>query len=178
MSRPSYLFGYGSLVSLQSAERTLRRNLNPSQIDDAVLPDYSRSWTAIIPVIAGSVNEPILASFLDLRKEPGAECNGVVIEVSAEELEAMDHREKGYERERLEVLTSRGAVDAWTYIFRMTGRSDFVLKGYLEIVTTAVASRSEKFQRDFWASTDAAPSRVVSGAYRFTDAKQNEVTGR
>lgn len=100
-----HLFAYGSLVSPTSAERTLGRPVEPVAL--ARLAGWRRRWSQIRDNLAtektfahaetGVVPPHCLG--LNLERDPGgAGPNGVLLEVSAEELERLAIREIRYDR--------------------------------------------------------------------------------
>jgi cation transport regulator ChaC len=99
------VFGYGSLVSPASFGRTLGRTLTPGvDVHQAVLAGYGRRWNYGVLHTAGwwadesgeQHRRTIVA--LGVVASAGEAVNGVVGWVDAEELPALDHRERTYDR--------------------------------------------------------------------------------
>jgi cation transport regulator ChaC len=97
-----WLFAYGSLLPAHTA--ALPAGLVPCR-----LRGWQRSWgvamdnSADLPgykhYLAPDGTRPdVMVAFLNVDPEPGAETNGVVIPVGAEELPGLDTRERNYER--------------------------------------------------------------------------------
>ncbi len=105
MSGGAWIFGYGSLVSPTSLARTIGRAVDArSEIFVAHLAGFGRRWNY------GSLNlrgdwhhdgvdvEGGVVISLGLGTSGDERCNGVVVRVSDDELEALDWRERDYER--------------------------------------------------------------------------------
>lgn len=100
------LFAYGSLVSPESASRTLGRPVEPSAV--VRLAGWRRRWStmrdnrACEKTFARRSDGELLGRVLGLNLEPSdddAEApNGVVLELSESELERLDVREMRYDR--------------------------------------------------------------------------------
>ncbi len=109
------MFGYGSLVAalpVRTASVRGRRTWGVAMDNAVDLPGYKHYEEP------GTIIRPdVMVAFLDL--EPGGEdgVNGVMFE--AEDLAALDARERNYVRE--EVETSAGA--AWAYVGSPAGRA-------------------------------------------------------
>jgi hypothetical protein len=111
----SWVFGYGSLV---------RDGAVPCE-----LPGYRRYWGVAmdnrvdIPGYKHFEDErggrpPVYVCFLDLREDPRSTVHGVVVEV--DDLEALDARERNYDRVEIELdLPGR----AYAYIGSPEGRA-------------------------------------------------------
>lgn len=101
------VFGYGSLarrrdVVLDGWERWWGVAMD----NRLALPGYKRYRDA-----AGSV-PPLHVAFADLRPAPGASVRGDLLEVSVDDLAALDRRERNYLRVPLPAL----GEDVWAYI--------------------------------------------------------------
>lgn len=100
------LFAYGSLVSPESASRTLRRPVEPSAV--VRLAGWRRRWStmrdnlACEKTFARRSDGELLGHVLGLNLEPSDDDadapNGVVLELSESELERLDARELRYDR--------------------------------------------------------------------------------
>lgn len=109
-----YIFGYGSLI--EKASR-LRTSPNASNALPAGIEGFKRGWFARTGV------EGLTTTFLGCIADPNSYCNGVVYEISEEELEQTDIRERGYERIRIDAANLNdltGMIDKsaniWIYV--------------------------------------------------------------
>jgi hypothetical protein len=175
------LFGYGSLLSVQSMERTLRRSYDRKPVACA-LRGWRRSWDTIVPnsVFYGEadggefVPENIL--YLNVRPDPDASANGLLYVIEANDLPGFDEREWTYDR--VDVTESLSGVDvqggpAYVYV----GKPQWTLDGarprswaalrqsYLDIVESGLRSQPEpnraEFRRRYEETTDAVPMERV-----------------
>ena len=177
-----YLFGYGSLLSPASAARTLQRPLTMADLLPARIRGLKRTWTAAADVVVTErgVSRDYTALFLDLSTAPGLTCNGVLLEVTGGEWTRLDLRERTYQRIVVQAELNGKRVSAFTYIVHDEEKKHdgVVLVGYLEIVQQALLEYSEKFQREFWSSTEEPAVSLISGDYVFKDIEQNQAAGR
>jgi cation transport regulator ChaC len=119
------LFAYGSLVSAESASRTLGRPVEASAV--ARLGGWRRRWStmrdnlACEKTFARRADGALLGHVLGLNLEPAEDDedapNGVLLELSEEELLRLDVREMRYDRvEVTERLERQHGIDAiFTY---------------------------------------------------------------
>lgn len=101
----TWVFGYGSLASPASLGRTLGRDVSLG--DDAfpaVLDGFARRWNYGSPRdpfswdVDGHRTDAGVLIFLGIVAAAGDRTNGVVAEVSDDELGALDRRERDYDR--------------------------------------------------------------------------------
>jgi hypothetical protein len=100
------LFGYASLVSPESASRTLGRPVEPAAV--ARLPGWRRRWSQARDNLTcektfarrsdGSLFRHVLGLNLEPAEEDAEAPNGVLLELTAEELRRLDVREMRYDR--------------------------------------------------------------------------------
>jgi cation transport regulator ChaC len=104
MSERLAVFAYGSLASLASAERTLGRPVQHAGV--ARLAGWRRRWSQVRDNLAtektfaradGDTVPPYCLG-LNVEREAGPGPNGVLVEVSEEELERLHGREIRYQR--------------------------------------------------------------------------------
>jgi dephospho-CoA kinase len=104
VTTPVWVFGYGSLVSPTSMATTIGRTPAPDDIVVGRLLGYGRRWNYGSMHLRGTwhhdgvhVEQGVVVS---LGLVPAADecCNGVAVRVTAEELSALDWRERDYER--------------------------------------------------------------------------------
>lgn len=92
-----YLFAYGSLMSIESAKKVIKKEIFMSDLIQAELSDYERTWTAKEFVFSHDKNREIAAAFLDLKCSPGNLINGVLYTVDNIDLDRLKKREKNYD---------------------------------------------------------------------------------
>ena len=89
-----YLFGFGSLINLASAQKSFKRVLTQNDLISVKIKGYERVWNAVesIEFEDGIVN----GVFLNIQKNENSILYGVVIKITDEELEVLKLREKNY----------------------------------------------------------------------------------
>jgi len=177
------LFGYGSLLSIASLERTLGRGYS-GQWHMGRLHGWRRGWDVFMPRhpwlyrdAEGRVTRPERVIYLNLREQAGASCNGALFVVTDEELKRFDEREWIYERRRINDALAGVRVeggDAWTYsaldafVVRDNWRPPqaIIRRSYLGIMERAHKELGEEFRREYYASTDAFDEALAVDDFR------------
>nr|CAA6812884.1 MAG: Unknown protein [uncultured Thiotrichaceae bacterium] len=138
----------------------------------------SSEYRKIIQLLP-AINEKLL--FLDLSRCPGESCNGVVVEVSEEELAALDIREQGYERCVVELECDDGSCfEGFTYVMPdCTKQHEGVIPArYKALIDDALQAFPPTFALTFWETTQESQAMVVEGEYVFENCAQNKAAGR
>ncbi len=180
MSGRVAVFAYGSLVSAASAAQTLGRAAEPTPL--ARLRGWTRQWSLARDNRAsektfarpdGSL--PAFCLGLDLTREAGASGpNGVLIELSEEELERLDVRELRYRRVEVSDSIATGApLGRFDAILAYTARPEHhrieppddavVLASYVRAVESAFAERGIEQLELFRATTRPHGVELVDG---------------
>lgn len=171
------IFGYGSLLSIASLERTLKQDYKGPFLSSS-LPDWRRTWDVRQPnrafyfETADGRMYPENILYLNVTRHPGAILNGVVIVVTIEQLLALDGREWMYDRvavtERLQDVRVTGG-DVYLYV----SKPEFVVRNvespriaavratYLHIVETGLADLGPSFRAAYERSTEPVPGHLV-----------------
>ncbi len=112
--RVAWVFGYGSLVSPSSLAKTIGRRAKPERdFHRATLTGYGRRWNYGVGHInaawtgadGAEVPDGTVVA-LGLVASPDETTNGVIASVDAEELAALDHRERDYARVEVTAQTT------------------------------------------------------------------------
>jgi cation transport regulator ChaC len=154
-----FIFGYGSLVESQSRART-----SPSALYafPANVAGIQRGWFDQV----GGVS--LSTTYLGAIVDPKSRCNGVIFQVSQQQLDAFDQRETGYDRERIDPKNinmlngSKSALDGdiWFYANRekqyaspecpiVQSYVDICLNGCLELEATYPLAKEAAFAETF-----------------------------
>jgi len=184
----NFIFGYGSLINKESATKTLGRRIFDEEILLCELNGYTRIWGVVNIVIVSNYmeNKPVNAVFLDIRSQPGKSVNGVLMEITLDELERMDAREKNYIRIDVTNNLNTTINNRNSKVFTYVGKSKFlavnyinpiVLKRYQNLVNKGARYFGRKFVETFKATTQSHNFKIVSGSYQFLDEQQNILTG-
>jgi len=127
MADKKYIFGYGSLVSRPSITQTLQRD--PGELHSATLSGWIRDWTVVLDNTSTirrfellpdrTVPKHVVA--LNVRRPRAGEeptnPNGVIFEVSRDDIRRMDERENHYERiEITDELSLNLEGNIYTYV--------------------------------------------------------------
>jgi cation transport regulator ChaC len=178
------LFGYASLVSPQSASRTLGRAVEPVAI--ARLPGWRRRWSqardnlTCEKTFARSADGSLFRHVLGLNLEPTGEAdeapNGVLLELTEEELRRLDVREMRYDR--VDVTEQVEASGGMERVFAYTAKEahfapdppedTVVLASYARTVESAFAALGAG-QRDVYMGTTGPPPVEVVEAVLVRD---------
>ncbi len=171
------VFGYGSLLSIASLERTLGRSYDGPWFLDRIT-GWRRGWDVQMPrhswryVQDGEVVLPDRVLYLNLRQQVGSHVNGALFVVSREELQRFDEREWIYRRQQInsdlqDVCVSGG--EAWTYValdeylWRTPAQppAAIIRRTYLDILNRAHAELGESFAREYAETTDPIPAHLI-----------------
>jgi len=182
----SYIFGYGSLVNIDSAAKTLGRIINDNQVLIVDAIDFSRLWRLVTKVIVnGKQGEDVNAVFLDIAYQRGKESNGIVFEVSIDELKKLDIREQYYRRIDITKYIRPHIQDGKVYTYQ--GKPEFfaenftspvVLAQYLKMIDEGIRRWGKSFSDKFKATTQPLNFTIINGTYKFYNEEQNILTGR
>ena len=123
-----WVFAYGSLLPAGHA-------VLPEGAVAADLVGWRRSWSVAMDngvdlpgykhyEDPGGERPDVMVCYLDVDECPGAVVNGVALRVGADELPALDERERNYERREVTgQLDARLGGRVWTYVGRRAGRA-------------------------------------------------------
>lgn len=121
MNTDTWIFGYGSLVSPASMATTIGRDVAAGDVAVADLRGYGRRWNYGSLHMRGdwhhhgvSVTQGTVVA-LGLVVADSESCNGVIVRVTADEVEQLDWRERDYDRTD---VTERVRLDDGTHAGR------------------------------------------------------------
>ena len=175
------LFGYGSLMSVASVERTLGRRYSGPFVMAGVL-GWRRGWDIAMPNQTYSARDgdaayrPQHILYLNVRPDAGTLLNGVVFVVNKEELSGFDCREWSYSRHTVNdqlqgVRVVGGRVDMYVakpeYVLRdvRSPRIAAIRASYLRILETGLADLGSAHRAGYLASSDPVPEQLVIDDY-------------
>jgi hypothetical protein len=156
---PQFIFGYGSLLESRSRATTSPSALYASPVNVAGI---QRGWFGRV------VSASLSPTYLGAVSDPNFNCNGVILKVSPQELEAFDKRESGYKRERIDQKNiamldgSKSAPEGDIWFYAVTEKHfaspeypivqsyvDTCLNGCLEIEATYPLAKEAEFAETF-----------------------------
>lgn len=177
-----YLFGYGSLINLSSAQKSFKRRINQRDLIPVQIKGYDKVWNSI-EHISFDENE-INGIFLNLQKNDNVTTNGVIIKITPEELEFLKLREKNYSCISLPkecVTNMKLDTDMITFmttnekkIAKSDDENTFIPSKYIDILTNSFSSYNEEFVEEFKKCLVDLPFKVKEGTYKFSDPIQNK----
>lgn len=177
-----YLFGYGSLINLNSAQKSFKRDISYDDLIPVTLQGYDKVWNSIEHI--SFEDEEINGIFLNLQKGENLKTNGVVIKITHEELEFLKLREKNYSCITIpkEAVTSMH-LDEDMITFMTTNEKKlanagdencFIPAKYMDILTNSFDAYSLEFVEEFKKCLENLPFEVKEGTYKFIDPIQNK----
>lgn len=172
MKKNKYIFGYGSLVSRRSIAQTFGRD--PGELyPAATLNGWLREWSVMLDntttirrfELLPNHQVPRFVGALNIRKprsnEKATQPNGVLFEVTDEDIFKMDKRENHYTRREVtkDIIGSPGGI-----VFTYGGMREFCIpekrkqevilpKSYLDLVENGFSSISDAYLQTFRETT-------------------------
>lgn len=178
-----YLFGFGSLVNIKSAQNSFKnRELKKEDLIPVKIRGYKRVWNSIESICFEK--EIVNGIFLNIQKDENSYIFGVMIKISEEEFEVLKLREKNYSCVTIKkesVINQKLDDDLIAF---MTTKEDkiakigqencFIPSRYIEIVKEGVKNFSKEFQDNFEDIFSNFPFEIKDGIYTFSDPIQNQ----
>ena len=178
-----YLFGYGSLINLKSAQKTFTRKLFQSDLIPVTIKGYDKVWNSI-EFISFEDDISVNGIFLNLKKDETKSTNGVVIKITNEELEVLKLREKNYSCITIKSTSVINANLSEDIVAFMTTKEDkvakkrtencYIAEKYIDILTDAFASYDKNFVQKYKDCLEKFPFEIKEGTYKFCDSTQNK----
>lgn len=179
------IFGYGSLLSVASLERTLGRPYGGPFVVCAI-DGWRRRWNVAMPNDVFAYRDkdawvtPAKIFYLNVEPEAGALVNGILFVVNSDDLERFDRREWIYDRVNVTSVLRGVHVDggaAWVYrgkpehVFtHPTSPSEGAIRRtYIDILDTGHRQLGADFTRAYDATTDPIPQSLVVDDVRRDD---------
>jgi pimeloyl-ACP methyl ester carboxylesterase/cation transport regulator ChaC len=172
------IFGYGSLLSIASLERTLERRYAGPFVSCHLL-GWNRAWDVSMPNSdfafvdeSGSWVTPERILYLNATRSEGRRMNGVLFVITENDLKMFDQREWIYERVWVnDDLRGLAVLEgpAWIYVGKpehcvhdlTDPRKTAIRHTYLDILNSGLNEMGSRFVNDYHSSTQPIPSRLV-----------------
>ena len=178
-----YLFGFGSLVNIKSAQNSFKnRELKKEDLIPVKIRGYKRVWNSIESICFEK--EIVNGIFLNIQKDENSYIFGVMIKISEEEFEVLKLREKNYSCitiKKEDIFNQNLDEDLIAF---MTTKDDkiakigqencFIPSRYIQIVKEGVKNFSKEFQDNFEDIFSNFPFEIKEGIYTFSDPIQNQ----
>lgn len=129
----TYIFGYGSLMNVYSLQKTL-----PGKVIECcvTLVGYQRKFNVLIDGYL----------YLNIVQREGYSVQGVLVEITEEDLKSMEYREPGYER--VDVTDKiKEVINGRVFAYIAPDKSypgEKVLQSYIDICISGVEPRDRK----------------------------------
>jgi cation transport regulator ChaC len=179
-----YIFGFGSLINLKSAQKSFTRVLSQNDLIPVEIKAYKRVWNSI-ENIKFKDNEEINGVFLNLQKDESSTVNGVIIKITQSEFEILKLREKNYSQieikadDILDYDLDENLVAFMTTKDEKIAKKDtqncFIPSLYIDILTDAFVNYSDDFVSKYKKSLENLPFPKKEGPYSFSDPLQNKI---
>lgn len=176
-----YLFGYGSLINLESAQKSFKRELKQEDLIPVNVKGYDKVWNSIEHIEFNGIN--INGVFLNLKKDESVITNGVLVKITDEELELLKLREKNYSCITIPASNADIKLDADMIAFMTTNEEKIAKQGdttcfipekYIDLVTKPLQNYSEEFAKEYKKCLVDFPFPLMKGTYKFSDPTQNK----
>ena len=177
-----YLFGFGSLINLASAQKSFERVLTQNDLIPVKIKGYKRVWNALEYLVFD--NECVDGVFLNIQKDENSILYGVVIEISQKELEILKLREKNYSCITIktqDILSQNIKNDLTAFmttnpkkIASLGSSNCFIPSKYIDVVKNALENYDEDFKENFKEIFQNYPFAIKEGNYTFLDPIQNK----
>ena len=177
-----YLFGFGSLINLASAQNSFKRVLTQNDLIPVKIKGYERVWNALESIQFGT--EVVNGVFLNIQKNENSILDGVVIEISEEELEILKLREKNYSCITIkssDVINKNFDSDLIAFmttneekLAKIGDVNSYIPSRYIDVVKGALKNYDDDFIKGFEKSFENYPFALKDGSYIFTDPIQNK----
>ena len=178
-----YLFGFGSLVNIKSAQNSFKnRELKKEDLIPVKIKGYKRVWNSIESI--RFEDKLVNGIFLNIQKDENSSIFGVMIKISEEEFEVLKLREKNYSCITIKKENIFNQNLDEDLIAFMTTKDDkiakigqencFIPSRYIQIVKEGVKNFSKEFQDNFEDIFSNFPFEIKEGIYTFSDPIQNQ----
>lgn len=177
-----YIFGYGSLININSAQKSFSRELKHEDFIPVVVNGYKKVWNSIESIIFEGEDEISNGIFLNLQKDISSSTNGVLLKITNEEFEFLKLREKNYSCIEIEsvqdFITNEKIYTFMTTNVEKIATKDslntFIPKKYINLLEDGVLPYSSEFKKEFISSYCNYPFKIKEGTYKFSDPIQNK----
>lgn len=179
-----YLFGYGSLINIKSAQKSFQRTLKQEDLIPVNIKGYEKVWNAI-EFIKFDDNKEVNGVFLNLKKNIKTQTNGVLIKITNEELELLKLREKNYSCITIEASCAKDMTLDEDIITFMTVKKEriakennencFIATKYIDILSSSFHVYSQDFVKEYKKCLNTFPFSLKEGNYTFSDLIQQQI---
>ena len=176
-----YLFGFGSLINIKSAQKSFKRILKQEDLIPVEIKGYERVWNALEDIKFG--DKMVNGVFLNIKENPNETIYGVIIEITPEELEVLKLREKNYSCINISsknVLKEDFKSDLIAFmttnkekIANEDDKNSFIPLKYIDILNEALNNYDKTFEDNLKKCLQNMPFALKEGTYTFSDPIQH-----
>jgi cation transport regulator ChaC len=176
-----YLFGYGSLINIKSAQKSFKRVLTQSDLMPVSIKGYEKVWNSIEYINFDKID--VNGVFLNLKKCSTSSTNGVLLKITDEEFEILKLREKNYACVKIKAENADINLDSDIIAFMTTNEEKlakigddncFIPAKYIEILTNSFSAYNNDFIKEYKKCLKDYPFSLKQGTYTFSDPIQNK----
>ena len=177
-----YIFGFGSLVNIKSAQKSFKRELKHSDFIPVRVNGFKKVWNSIEHVIFENENNISDAIFLNLEIDECESTNGVLLKITQEEFEFLKLREKNYSCIEINSVTDFQTTEK-IYTFMTTNqkkiakkeaKDTYIPRKYIKLLEDGLKPYSKEFKDEFIKSYSNFNFPIKDGTYIFSDPIQNK----
>lgn len=176
-----YLFGFGSLINVKSAQKSFKRILKQEDLIPVEIKGFERVWNAQESIKFEDV--PTNGVFLNIKKNPTQTIYGAIIKITPEELEVLKIREKNYSCITIsssDILNKDFKDDLIAFmttneekIAKKGDKNSFIPAKYIDILNEGLENYDEAFINNFKKCLQDMPFDLKEGTYTFSDPAQH-----
>lgn len=179
-----YIFGFGSLVNIKSAQKSFKRELKSEDFIEVELQGFKKVWNSIESIVFEDESQPCNGIFLNLQKDETSSTSGILLEITPEEFENLKLREKNYSYIQIpnqQVLNKE--IEGEIYTFTTTNKEKlahpkqeacFIPAKYIKLLEEGLSIYSKSFSENFKTSYQEFLFPIKNGNYIFSDPIQNK----
>jgi len=179
-----YIFGYGSLININSAQKSFKRELKHEDFIPVKIKGIKKIWNSIEYIQFEGEESVSNGIFLNLQEDKNTQTNGVLLKITKEEFEFLKLREKNYAYLKIEnknILDFETNEEVFTFMTtnpsKIAKEGDdkcFIPQKYIELLEVGLNGYDKKFQEEFIDSYSNFPFKIKEGKYIFSDPIQNK----
>lgn len=168
-----YLFGFGSLINLESIQKSFVRKLSQGDLVPCKINAYKKVWNSV--EFISFDGEKINGVFLNLQKDENASALGVKIKITPEELKFLKLREKNYSCIQLDDDTVTFITTKKDKLAKIGDKDTFIPSKYIDLLLKGLENYEEDFKNEYIKETfSKLPFDTKDGVYTFCDPIQNK----
>lgn len=172
-------------MALESLDATLRRRVDRSQCKLVFAPGYRVNWTYSVECrFRDNHRRTFDGAFLNIEPAPNDTAEGILVPVSAADLEWLDQRERGYLRVPISGTTATQHIwQGHTYRadrehVASADRRYFIPRNYVALIESALERWKGSLRGHLCSQAFPVPHPIVEEPVQFADPKQQDASRR